>query len=79
MTRRAAIGCNLGAEVLPGIAAAEPVGQVADRSRLLAITRGTLASEPGAAGASTPADDLRSVLEAILAKLDGPAMREKIR
>jgi hypothetical protein len=55
---------------VPSIAAAEPVGGTVERSRLLAVTRGSLASErtPGAVASS---EDIRPILEAILAKLDG--------
>jgi phage-related protein len=44
------------------------------RGELLAATRGSLAPEPGA-GPATNSDNLRPLLEAILAKLDGLAER----
>lgn len=54
---------------LPNIAAAEPVGRTIERSKLLAVTRGSVASEQSMSPGRN--DDLRPILEAILAKLDG--------
>jgi len=58
------------AGAVPGIAAAELVGRTVERSRLLAVTRGSVASEQ-ASGVAGRSEDLRPILDAILAKLDG--------
>ena len=58
----------------PGIAAAQPSARTAERSRPLALTRGSLASEQ-ASGVAARSEELRPVLEAILAKLDGLSER----
>ncbi|MCE5322377.1 phage tail tape measure protein [bacterium] len=58
------------AGAVPGIAPVEHVGQTVERSRLLAVTRGTLASEQ-IAGVTARSEELRPLLEAILVKLDG--------
>lgn len=63
------------AGAVPGIAPVEPVGQTADRSRLLAVTRGSLVSAPNTAAPDQRPDELRAILEAILTKLDGLAER----
>jgi len=63
------------AGAVPGIAPVETVGQTVERSRLLAVTRGTLASGPSTGAPDQRPDELRSILEAILAKLDGLAER----
>lgn len=46
-----------------------------ERSRLLAVTRGALGTEPQAGTSPFGADDTRPLLEAIIAKLDGIAER----
>jgi hypothetical protein len=63
------------AGTVPGIAPVESVGQTAERSRLLAVTRGTLASAPNTGAPDQRPDELRAILEAILTKLDGLAER----
>lgn len=59
----------------PGVAATDPIGGHPDRSRLLSVSRGPLASGPNADGAQMRSDDVSDLLEAILAKLDGLADR----
>lgn len=59
------------AGAVPGIAPVGPVGQTPERSRLLAVTRGSYASGPNAGITGQEPENLRPVLEAILAKLDG--------
>ncbi len=51
-----------------------PISRSEDRTRLLAVTRGSLASEPGAAPGESSAD-VRSLLGAILSKIDGLSER----
>lgn len=57
-----------------GTGAVSPLGRGADRTRLLAVTRGSLASEPGAIPGET-SGDVQALLQAILGKLDGIAER----
>lgn len=59
------------ADAMPGIAPVESVGQTAERSRLLAVTRGSYTSGPNAGISGQRPEELRAILEAILAKLDG--------
>jgi hypothetical protein len=51
-----------------------PVNRGSDRTRLLAVTRGSLASEPSAV-AGEASGDVQALLQAILGKLDGIAER----
>ncbi len=46
-----------------------------ERSRLLAVTRGALTAEPQAGTSAVGPEDVRPLLEAIIAKLDGIAQR----
>lgn len=58
------------AGAIPRVSPVEPVGQTAERSRLLAVTRGSYAFGTNARISGRETENLRPVLEAILAKLD---------
>ena len=63
------------AGAIPSIAPVERVGQAVERSRLLAVTRGARGAETRAGLPALGSEDVRPLLEAIIAKLDGLAER----
>ena len=64
------------AGAVPNVANPEPVGNnVVDRSRLLAVSHGTAASEYNASVQQRRPEDMAAILEAILVKIDGLSER----